>query len=109
MRFFKTTRNYFLIILVLTFVLTFIKDERGLILVLFVGGAISFLSGTIFNLLYFLPTTKNGLKFLLPGIITLGLSIVIWHESLPDLIYFGVLGLINLALGLMTYFEAKKD
>jgi hypothetical protein len=83
-KFYRTTILLFICIIIATFTILSSKTSRGDVIVLFVGGALTFISCTIFNLIYFLPISKTELRFLLPGILTSITSAIIWWKSEPD-------------------------
>lgn len=105
----KQTLKYYLFTLLIlliggtlmSVILSFIKDDNHVLILILVGTLLATIGCGILNLLYFLPQSLKKVKFILPGVLYILIVAYEYSMNLSDLVIFEFYGVVNLLLGVI--------
>lgn len=105
----KQTLIYYLLTLLmlliggalLSVILSFIKNDNHILILILVGTLFATIACSILNLMYFLPQSFNKYKFVVPGILSVIIVAFEYRMNITELMIFEFYGETNLLLGVI--------
>lgn len=105
----KQTLIYYLLTLLmlliggalLSVILSFIKNDNHILILILVGTLFATIACSILNLMYFLPQSFNKYKFVVPGILSVIIVAFEYRMNITELMIFEFYGVTNLLLGVI--------
>lgn len=88
-------------------VLSLINEEAQLVILGVAGTLMTALICSIFNLTYFLKRMHPFIRFILPGALFIGFTLVVYSGATPDLYIFLGFGVLNQLAGIYWYLREK--